>query len=96
MKRREASLKIQMMLAPGDDVDEIVTRRDRGGRQKQEDLGEVTRRARVPGGLREMLVRTAKRACEISPSKIAYMITPNHRVRGITSPVKTRSLPLGR
>jgi hypothetical protein len=74
MRRRESSQKIQIMLAPGDDVVEIVTRGDCGAGQKQESLREGIRDP--PGfpvvvDLRGMLQGTAKRARGIAPSKIA-------------------------
>src|SRR5215470_3024891 len=40
MKRREPPQKIEMMLAPRNDVLEVVTRGDGGAGQKQENLGE--------------------------------------------------------
>jgi acetyltransferase-like isoleucine patch superfamily enzyme len=79
MKRRESSQEIQMMLAPGADVVEIIARGDRGAGQKHEDVGGGIHDP--PGfpvivDLRKYFRKTTKRARDISPSKIASMITP--------------------
>jgi hypothetical protein len=79
MKRRASPRKIPMMLAPGDDVVEIITRDDGGAVRKEEDpaSGCTTRQySRSSSICEKCFRRTAKRARGISPSKIGSMITP--------------------
>ena len=78
-----------MMLAPGDDVVEIITRGDRGAGQKQEDLGKGIHDP--PGfpvivDLREMLQKNSQaRPRHLPFENRVHDHPPNHRIQGITS-----------
>jgi len=77
-----------MILAPGDDVVEIVTRGDRGAGQKQESLREGIRDP--PGfpvvvDLRGMLQENRQARPRHRPFENRVMITPESSIRGTTS-----------
>ena len=99
MRRRESSQKIQMILAPGDDVVEIVTRGDRGAGQKQESLPGDSRPARVPG--RRRSARNASGEPPSAPAASPLRKSPHDHPRIIDPgnhepPVKEKSPPPAR
>src|SRR5208283_1782730 len=50
MERREPAKKAEMVLAPADDIVEVVARRDRGAGQQKQDLGQRIGLLAIPSG----------------------------------------------